>query len=316
MLIDGYVKAGCIDVARKLFDEMPHKDVVSWGTLLAGCARANRCEEGIELFGGMVAAGFRPDDVALVSVLSCCAQLAASDRGREIHEYIRRNRAGLNVYLSTGLVDMYAKCGCIGSAVEVFEASPKKNLFTWNAIIVGVAMHGHGKLAVEYFERMRKEGVRPDGVSFLGVLVGCSHAGLTNMAKQLFREMEGVYGLKRELKHYGCMADLLGRAGLIDEAMEMIEAMPMEADAYVWGGVLAGCRIHGNVEAAEIAMSHLLAIDREDSGVYLIMVGVYSAARRWEDAERMRRLMNDGKVKKNVACSSIVDSVVHGLVAA
>ncbi|ONK58644.1 uncharacterized protein A4U43_C09F15170 [Asparagus officinalis] len=220
----------------------------------------------------MLATGFRPDDVALVSVLSCCAQLGALDRGRTIHEYIRRNRARrLSVYLWTGLVDMYAKCGCVGSAVEVFEASSTKSLLTWNAIVVGVAMHGHGDLAMGYFERMKEEGVSPDGISFLGVLVGCSHTGMVDTAKSLFEEMERVYGVERELKHYGCMADLT----------------------------------HGSVEVAEIAMKRLLEIDGEDSGVYSIMMDVYSAASRWEDVERMRRLINEAKMKKRVACSLI-----------
>lgn len=311
VLIDGYVKADLIHVARQLFDEMPSKDAVSWGTLLSGYARTKAYVEGLELFERMIAVGFRPDDVALVSALSCCAQPGMLDRGRAIHEYIRRNRVELSVYLSTGLVDMYAKCGCVESAVEVFETSPVKNLFTWNAIVVGVAVHGHGQLSVEYFERMRADGVWPDGVSFLGVLVGCSHAGLIDKARRLFDDMERVYGVKRELKHYGCMADLLGRAGLIDEALEMIKGMPMEADAYVWGGILSGCRIHGNVDVAEIAMKQLLEIDREDSGIYLIMADIYSTARRWEDARRMRRLMDNGNVRKSLACSLIeVDGTV------
>ncbi|CAL9100201.1 unnamed protein product [Musa textilis] len=209
--------------------------------LLAGYSKVARFEEAIELFDGMLAIGAAPDDVALVSALSCCAQLGMLDRGEAIHEYIKKNRAELNVYLSTGLVDMYTKCGCISVATEIFESTPWKNLFTWNAIIVGLAMHGNGEMSLEYFNRLRAVGVRPDGVTFLGVLVACSRAGLVDMARSLFDEMESIFGVERKLKHYGCMADLLGRAGMIKEAMEMTEGMPMKGDAYVWGRVL--CRL-------------------------------------------------------------------------
>ncbi|WOL02536.1 hypothetical protein Cni_G11255 [Canna indica] len=314
-LMDGYVKAGDIPFACKLFDEMPQRDVISWGTLLAGYSQIGQFEEAIALFDRMLAVGMRPDDVALVSALSCCAQLGKLDRGQAIHDYIKKNRAKLNVYLSTGLVDMYAKCGCISIAAEIFESTPWKNLCTWNAIIVGLAMHGNSELSLEYFNRMRSAGVWPDGVTFLGVLVACSHAGLVEMAQSLFDEMENIYSVKRELKHYGCLADLLGRAGLIKEAMEMIEGMPMRGDRYVWGGVLAGCRLHGNVAIAEIAAEQLLELSPADSGIYSIMADIYATARRWEDVARIRKLMAEMGVKKNVACSSIeVDDATNKFV--
>lgn len=262
-------------------------------------------EAAVMLFDRMLAIGEKPDDVALVSVLSCCAQLGKLDKGEGIHEYIKNNRAKLNVYLSTALINMYAKCGCVGVALEIFESTPWKNLFTWNAIIVGLAMHGNGKKSLEYFNRMSDVGVQPDGVTCLGVLVACSHAGLVEMARSFFSKMESSYGVERELKHYGCMADLLGRAGLIKEAMEMIEGMPMKPDAYVWGGVLAGCRIHGNIEIAEIAADHLLELDPDNSGIFSIMADIYANNRRWEDVGKIRKLMSEKGVKMNVACSSI-----------
>ncbi|MQL78021.1 hypothetical protein Taro_010453 [Colocasia esculenta] len=294
-LIDGYVKAGEMTQARKIFDEMPVRDVVSYGTLLAGYSRSNRCEDALQLFDSLLASGIRPDDVSLVTALSACAQLGALDRGQSIHNYIAHHRTRPNVFLSTGLVDMYAKCGCIDTAREVFECCPRKNLFTWNAIVVGLGMHGHGHLSLEYFNRMQAAGVQPDGVTLLGALIGCSHAGLIDTAQKLFDDMTDVYGIERELKHYGCMSDMLGRAGLIEEAMEMIEGMPMEGDEYVWGGVLGGCRIHGNVEVAEIAAAHLLEINPEDSGIYSVLANIYASARRWKDVSRIRRLMDERK---------------------
>ncbi|KAJ4953377.1 hypothetical protein NE237_030209 [Protea cynaroides] len=305
ILIDGFVKAGEIGRAREIFYSMPARDAVSWGTLLTGYAQMNQCKEAIELFDQMLDLGVKPDNIALVSTLSACAQIGALEQGKAIHNYIDRNRAGLDNFLATALVDMYAKCGCIGIAREIFESSPDKSLFTWNALVVGLAMHGEAELALEYFSRMKEAGIRPDGVSFLGVLVGCSHAGLVNEAWRLFDEMESVYMVRRELKHYGCMSDLLGRAGLIEEALQMIEAMPMEGDLFVWGGLLGGCRLYGNVEIAEIAAKRIMELDPGDGGVYSIMANLYANAKRWADVSRMRRLMNFKRIKKNAGCSLI-----------
>ncbi|XP_015691437.1 pentatricopeptide repeat-containing protein At5g61800 [Oryza brachyantha] len=312
-LMDGYVKAGRLGLAMREFEGMPERDAMSWGTVVAGCAKAGRLEEAVRLFDRMRKEGFRPDDVALAAVLSCCAQLGALEKGREVHDYVRQNIPRPNVFLCTGIVDLYAKCGCVEVAREVFEACPEKNVFTWNALIVGLAMHGHGRVALEYFDRMLVEGFRPDGTTFLGVLIGCSHAGLVDTSRRIFCEMEGKHGVHRELKHYGCMADLLGRAGFIEEAMEMVKKMPMEGDSYVWGGILAGCRMHGNVDYAEVAAQHLLELNPEDGGVYSVMAGIYADASRWEDVARIRKLMDERIGKRNAGCSLITMECKDGI---
>ncbi|BAS89041.1 pentatricopeptide repeat-containing protein At5g61800 [Oryza sativa Japonica Group] len=313
-LVHGYVKAGRLGLAVRVFEGMPERDAVSWGTVVAGCAKAGRLEKAVRLFDRMRREGYRPDDVALAAVLSCCAQLGALDKGQEVHEYVRRTRPRPNVYLCTGIVDLYAKCGRVEVAREVFDACPEKNVFTWNALIVGLAMHGHGTVALDYFDRMLVEGFRPDGTTFLGVLIGCSHAGLVDTARRIFYEMQHNHGVPRELKHYGCMADLLGRAGLIDEAMEMISSMPMEADTYVWGGILAGCRMHGNnVEFAEVAARRLLELNPDDGGVYSAMAGIYADAGRWEDVARVRRSMDEMVGMRNVGRSSIAMELKDGI---
>lgn len=315
-MIDGFVKAGETGQARKVFDQMPMRDAMSWGTLIAGYVQMKQLKEAIELFDQMVALVVRPDNVALVSVLSACAQLGALEKGKSIHQYIEQNRIRIDTFLSTGLVDLYAKCGCIESAREIFESSPEKNLFTWNAMLVGFAVHGYGKLLLDHLSRMVKSGIRPDGVTFLGVLVGCSHAGLIGEAKRLFGEMESVYGVPRELKHYGCMADLLGRAGLIEEACEMIKTMPVSGDVFVWGGLLGGCRVHGNVEIAEKAAEHVMEINPQDGGVYSVLASVYANAERWDDLAKIRRLRDSRMVKKKAGCSLIqLNEVTYEFVA-
>lgn len=313
-LMHAYVNTGSVAVAREVFEGMPVRDATSWGTVIAGSAKAGQLEEAMALFDRMLEEGFRPDDVALAAVLSCCAQLGALDKGREVHGLVKLSRPRPNVFLCTGLVDLYAKCGCVEAAREMFEACQDRNVYTWNALIVGLAMYGHGTVALEYFHRMVADGIRPDGVTLLGVLIACSHAGLVDLARRIFHDMESVHNVPRELKHYGCMADLLGRAGLIEEAMNMVRKMPMEGDNYVWGGILAGCRMHGNVEAAELAARHLLQLNPDDSGVYSAMAGIYAAAGRWEDVVRIRKLMDERIVRRNVACSSITTELKDGTI--
>ncbi|KAF5731016.1 pentatricopeptide repeat-containing protein [Tripterygium wilfordii] len=316
-LIDGFVKFGDVVRAREVFNMMPVRDAVSWGTLVAGYAQAKQCKEAIELFCEMMNTGIRPDNRALVSALSACAERGELERGKAIHEYIKQNRIRVDSFLSTGLVDLYAKCGCIETAADIFESSPDKSSFTWNAMITGLAMHGHGHLSLNYFSRMKEAGIPPDGISFLGVLVGCSHTGLVREAQKLFDEMESVYGVTRELKHYGCMADLLGRAGLIKEAMEMIKGMPTGGDAFVWAGLLGGCRIHGNVGIAEKAAEQVMELKPKDGGVYSIMANVYASAERWDEVTKIRRLMDANKKVKRIAGYSLIqlNGVMHEFIA-
>ncbi|KAK9089974.1 hypothetical protein Sjap_023151 [Stephania japonica] len=315
-LLRAFTKAGHIATARILFHQMPIKDAVSWGTLLSGYSHMNLCKQAIHLLHHMISLGFKPDNVALVSALSACAQVGALEKGEYIHSYVQQNGIRIDSFMSTALVHMYSKCGRLDIAMDVFDAAQHKNLFTWNAMIVGLAMNGHAQRSLEYFMRMKQLSVQPDGVTFLGVLVGCSHSGFLDKARELFHEMESVYGVRRELKHYGCMADLLGRAGLTEEIVEMIEGMPMEGDVFVWSGLLNGCRIRGNVELAEIAAKHIMELDPKDGGVYSIMTTIYANAKRWEDVANVRRLMNVITINKNAGCSTIeIGGTTHEFIA-
>lgn len=317
-LIHGFVKAGDTKQARELFNQMGVRDSVSWGTLISGYAHMNQFQEAIDLFNSMLLSpsGICPDNVALVSVLSACSQLGDLEQGRAVHDYIIQNRIRLDSFLSTALVDFYAKCGYIETAIQIFETSSEKNLFTWNAMLVGLAIHGHGKTCLDYFYEMIKESVQPDGVSFLGILVGCSHSGLVCEARRLFQNMEPIYGVPRELKHYGCMADLLGRAGLIEEALEMMENTTIQGDVYVWGGLLAGCRKLGLVEIAEEVANRVKDSSPEDGGVYSVMVDIYANSDMWDEVVRTRSLMKARKVKKNAGCSLIkLDGITHEFIA-
>ncbi|XP_020233529.1 pentatricopeptide repeat-containing protein At5g61800 [Cajanus cajan] len=305
-LLQGLIKTRHIPRARQLFDEMPLRDQVSWGTMIAGYTHSKLFNQSIQLFNQMMRLNVKPDNTALVSVLSACAQLGELQQGSTVHDYIRRNRIKIDSFLATGLVDLYAKCGCVETARDVFESCTDKKLFTWNAMLVGFAIHGEGSMVMSYFSRMIAEGVRPDGVTLLGVLVGCSHAGLVSEARRVFREMESVYGVAREGKHYGCMADMLARAGLIEEAVEMVKGMPSGGDVFAWGGLLGGCRIHGNVEVAKEAAQHVMEIKPEDGGVYSVLANIYAHAEQWDDLVMVRRSLSANKrAKKITGCSFI-----------
>ncbi|KVI06131.1 Pentatricopeptide repeat-containing protein [Cynara cardunculus var. scolymus] len=291
-------------------------DAHTFPFVLKACAQLRQLSLAKTIQSQSLKFGIRPDNIALVSVLSACGRVGKLEKGTEIHNHIKQSKIQVDSFLCTALVDFYSKCGFIETARDIFEATPYKNLFTWNAMLVGLAMHGHGETLLSYFSKMVKNGVKPDGVTFLGVLVGCSHAGLIDEARRLFGEMESVYGVHRELKHYGSMADLLSRAGLIKEATNMIETMPMAGDVFVWGSLLGGCRLHGNVEVAEKAAEQIMEISPEDGGVYSSMADIYANAKRWDDLTKIRRLRDSRRVKKNAGCSLIqLDGVTHEFVA-
>ncbi|CAI9262779.1 unnamed protein product [Lactuca saligna] len=315
VILDGLVKAGETERARQVFEEMPTRDSATWGTMLSGYTQTKHYNECLDLYDQMLVLGIHPDNTSLVSVLSSCSRLGKLEKGKEVHDHIKRSKIQIDSFLCTALVDFYSKCGCIEIAMEIFEATSDKNLFTWNAMLVGLAINSHGKMLLNFFSKMVKNRVKPDGVTFLGVLLGCSHAGLIDEARTLFAEMEVVYGVPKELKHYGSMADLLGRGGLIKEAMEMIESMPMSGDVFVWGSLLGGCKLHGNVEVAEKAAECIMEISPEDGGVYSTMADIYANAKRWDDLTKIRRLRDSRRVKKNAGCSLIeLDGVSHEFV--
>ncbi|KAL0301700.1 UNVERIFIED_CONTAM: Pentatricopeptide repeat-containing protein, mitochondrial [Sesamum radiatum] len=233
-MVMGYAKCGYLDAARRLFNVMPEKDVVPWNAMISAYVQAGRGKETLSLFHEMQAMKVEPDEVTMVSCLSACAQLGALDVGIWIHYYIEKHDLFLNVVLGTALVDMYAKCGNITKALQVFHEIPGRNALTYTTIIGGLALHGDAQDALSYFLEMIDAGLTPDEVTFLGVLSACCHGGLVEEGWKIFSQMSSKFNIPPKIKHYCCMVDLLGRAGHLKEAVELLESMPMEADAVVW----------------------------------------------------------------------------------
>ncbi|CAN1219451.1 Pentatricopeptide repeat-containing protein At5g66520 [Linum perenne] len=304
-----YGRFGKVEEAREVFDEMVERDEISWSGLIDGYIRGGFYKEGLEVFVRMQREGVELSKFALTSVLAACAHLGALDHGRWIHAYVKKKRKSslvMDPTMATALLDMYAKCGRLDMAWEVFESLKEKEVFTWNAMIGGMAMHGRAEDAVELFIEMLRRKFRPNEITFVGVLNACAHSGDVDRAMQIFDSMERFHGIVPGVEHYGCLVHGLARAGRLEEAEELVDSMPMEPNAAVWGALLGGCRIHGNMEIGERAGKILLEMDPDNSGRYALLSNIYAKAERWDDVVNVRKLMKERGVK-TIAGSSMID---------
>ncbi|KAL4195294.1 hypothetical protein AMTRI_Chr05g63930 [Amborella trichopoda] len=314
-LIDLYAKNGCIDLARKIFNEMNERSIVSWNAMINGYIRDSDYKEALLLFRDMQVSNVKPDEVTMVSLLIACTHLGAIEIGKWVHLYIEKEKIEVDVFLGTALVDFYAKCGCIDSAWSVFKGMAKQDVLTWTSMIGGFSMCGRGQNAIELFEEMQKTGLKPDAITFVGVLTACSHGGLVEEGRQYFDSMMRLYEIEPKVEHYSCMVDILGRAGHLVEAEELVRNMPMKPDAFVLGSLLSACRIHSNLEIAQRAAQRLLELDPSNGGAYVLLSNVYGALGKWNDANRVRNTMLEKSIKKPPGCSLIeVNGTVHEFV--
>ncbi|KAL0535678.1 hypothetical protein IC582_030019 [Cucumis melo] len=330
-LLAGYVRRGDFDGARKVFDEMPERNVRTWTIMVAGFAQNGQCKLALSLFDQMRRAGVELDQVALVAALSACAELGDLTLGKWIHGYVERTWRSRHlpvlVSLNNALMHMYASCGVMDLAYKVFEEMPQRNTVSWSSIITGFAKQGCGVEAIRIFQLMLCSGqneVRPDEITFIGALTACSHAGLISDGIQLFQSMHKTFGVIPQIEHYGCMVDLLSRAGLLSEALSLIESMPMKPNNAVWGALLSGCRLHKNDEIVSHVARHLsFGIDpnNQAAGYFMLLANVYAADGRWQDTATVRRNMHDIGVKKpsgrswieinGVLCSFVAGEETH-----
>ncbi|KAJ7954505.1 Pentatricopeptide repeat-containing protein [Quillaja saponaria] len=314
-LVDMYCKCGRCDDAHKVFDEMPFRNIVSWTALIAGYVHCNKFKNALLVFQHMLLEKIVPNQSTLTSVLSACSHIGALDQGRWIHGYIDRNQVHFNSAIGTALIDMYAKCGCINEALLVFERLPVKDVYSWTSIINALAMHGDALRALKLFSRMLGNKVQPNEVTFIGVLSACSHGGLVDVGRKYFKLMRQTYCLDPNVDHYGCMVDLLGRAGYLEEAIEMIEEMPMQPTAGVLGALFGACMIHKAFELGEQIGNYLIKLQPAHSGRYALLANLYSRSQKWEAAAHVRKLMKGKGVGKTPGCSWIeVQGIIHEFV--
>lgn len=304
-LIRTYSVSGRMNDARKVFDELTERSSSVWTTIICGFAQNAVAEEAIKLFDNMIWEGIEPNGVVLSSVLSACAQSACLALGEQIHAYMKEKGMELNVILGTALVNMYAKNGALVKAREIFNGLRERNVATWNAMICGLALHGQAEEALHFFREMERERVKPNGVTLLGVLSACCHAGMLDFGSEMFYSMKRVYGVEPNLKHYGCMVDLLGRGGRILEAEEVIRGMVWEADVVIWGALLSACRSWGNIEVAERVVEEIHGLDPRNHGVHVVLSNMYAEAGRWEDVMRRRKGMKEESLNKTAGWSLV-----------
>ncbi|KAK3231739.1 hypothetical protein Dsin_003620 [Dipteronia sinensis] len=311
-ILSAYVSAGRIEEAKSHFNNMREKNLLTWTVMISALAQNGFGEEGLKLFSKMKLEGLEPCDYAFAGAITSCAVLGALENGRQLHGQLVR--FGFEASLSTGnaLITMYARCGVVEAANCLFHTMPWVDSVSWNAMIAALGQHGRGAQAIEHYEQMLKEGILPDRITFLTVLSACSHAGLVEDGRRYFDSMHKLYGITPGEDHYARVIDLLCRAGRFSEAKDVIESMPFKPGAPIWESLLAGCRIHGNMDLGIKAAERLFEMIPQHDGTYILLSNMYSALGRWDDAAKVRKLMRDRGIKKEPACSWIeVESKVH-----
>lgn len=307
-VIDGYARIGGVTDARNVFDRMPIRNTVSWNSMLALYVRCKDYGECLELFDRMIAGGeVKPNEATLVSVLTACAHSGRMDRGKWVHFYIRENSSRIkpDVLLSTSLLTMYAKCGAMELARSVFDEMPEKSVVSWNSIIMGYGMQGHGKEALELFLEMEKSGPLPNAATFACVLCACTHAGMVLEGWWYFDRMRRIYKIKPRMEHYGCMVDLLGRAGLMKDSEELIKKFTLEVGPASWGALLSACRTHSNLVLGEFVAKRLMELQPGDVGPYVLLSNIYAAEGKWDSVESMRKKMKEHGMQKTAGSSLV-----------
>lgn len=316
-LIFGHVRLGQMESARALFDEMPCRTIVSWTTMITGYARTGCYADALDIFRVMQMVGIEPDEISVIAVLPACAHLGALEVGKWIHMYADKNGFLMETGVCNALVEMYAKCGCIDEAWRLFDQLVEKDVISWSTMIGGLANHGKVCGAIQLFQEMQKARVTPNEITFLGVLSACAHAGLWDEGLKYFDVMRVDYQIEPEIEHYGCLVDLLGRSGRLGQALDTILKMPIKPDSRIWNSLLSSCRIHRNLEIAVIAMQHLLELEPEESGNYVLLANTYAELGKWEGVSDIRKLIRNKRIKKVPGCSSIeVSNVVEEFVSA
>jgi len=314
-LIFGYVKLGQMNSARELFDEMPVRTIVSWTTMITGYGRIGCYGDALDVFREMQMVGIEPDEISIIAVLPACAQLGALEVGKWIHMYADKNGFLRKTGICNALIEMYAKCGCIDEAWNLFDQLVEKDVISWSTMIGGLANHGKGYEAIQLFEEMRKVRVAPNEITFLGVLLACSHTGLWDEGLKYFDVMSAGYHMEPEIEHYGCLIDLLGRSGRLGQALHTISKMPIKPDSRIWNSLLSSCRIHRNLKIAVIAMKQLMELEPEESGNYVLLANIYAEHGKWENVSNIRKLIRNKRIKKTPGSSSIeVNNVVQEFV--
>ncbi|KAG8388689.1 hypothetical protein BUALT_Bualt02G0151500 [Buddleja alternifolia] len=292
--------------ARKVFDEMSDRDIVAWNVLISCYTRNGRTRDALAIFDMIRNSNeCLPNDVTCLLVLQACASLNALEFGKKVHSYIVEYNLHSATNVCNSLIAMYSRCGSVEEAFEVFNQTVNKDVISWTAMISGLASNGYGRDAIEAFKKMQREGIYPGDQTFTGVLSACSHTGLVNEGREIFKSMNRDFGVTPNVHHYGCMVDLLGRAGLLDEAYDLIRSMQIKPDAAMWRTLLGACRIHRHVDLGERVIEHLIELKAQEAGDYVLLLNIYSSAGKSEKVVEVRKMMKIKGIQTKPASSTI-----------
>ncbi|KAJ6915049.1 hypothetical protein NC651_017125 [Populus alba x Populus x berolinensis] len=309
-----YGKCGRLGVACDVFDRMLKRNVVSWTALMCGHIQNGNPLESLLLFSKMGLSGVKPNDFTFSTNLKACGLLNGLDIGRQIHDICVKTGFDMVNVVGNSIIDMYSKCGRINEAACMFEVMPMpaRNVISWTVMITGYGKHGLGKEAIRLFDEMQLDSTEPDDVTYLAVLLGCSHSGLVEKGQEYFSRLCSYHGIKARVEHYACMVDLLGRAGRLKEAKNLVDSMPLEANVGIWQTLLSACRVHGDLELGKEVGGILLRLDSENPVNYVMMSNIYADAGYWKECERIRELVKSKKLKKEAGRSWVeIDKEVH-----
>lgn len=307
-IISGYAQIGDLKLAKDFFGRMPYKNLISWNSLIAGYEKHEDHRGAMKLFSQMQLEGERPDRHTLSSILSVCTGLVDLYLGKQVHQLVTKTVIP-DVPTNNSLITMYSRCGAIVDAYAVFnETKLYKNVITWNAMIGGYASHGLAEEALELFKLMKRLKIHPTYITFISVLSACAHAGLVEEGRRQFNSMINDYGIEPRVEHFASLVDILGRQGQLQEVMDLIDSMPFKPDKAVWGALLGACRVHNNVELAKVAAEALISLEPESSAPYVLLYNMYANLGQWDDAERMRVMMEEKNVKKQTGYSWVDSS--------
>nr|XP_048322762.1 pentatricopeptide repeat-containing protein At3g53360, mitochondrial-like isoform X2 [Ziziphus jujuba var. spinosa] len=342
-LCDMYGKCGLLESAKRVFYNIDRPDLVSWNAIISGCANSGDVNEAISFFTQARGMGLVPNDVTLLSLLSACtsplavhqacmqhnqpgdvfrlmklmlistikpdhvtlsnavaacAEIASEEVGNQVHCFSVKSGLVSNVSVINSLIDMYTKCGSLENAQKLFDLMENPDVVSWSSLIMGYAQFGYGEKAIQLFIMMRGLGVKPNEVTFVGVLTACSHIGMIEEGWQIYRTMENKYGIVPTKEHCSCMVDLLARAGFLNEAEDFIQQMEFDPDIVVWKTLLAACKTHGNVELAKQAAENIIKIDPFNSAAHVLLCSIYASSGCWGDVARLRNFMKERGVMK------------------
>ncbi|KAJ0810126.1 putative tetratricopeptide-like helical domain superfamily, DYW domain-containing protein [Helianthus annuus] len=311
-LIDVYAKCGNMEDALNQFENMNDRDIVSWNTVISACSHSEEYNLGFKMISRMRLDGILPNMATILCTLPLCSNLGAKRQGKEIHGCVLKSGFESNVPISNALIEMYSKCGNLRNSLLVFEHMKNRDVVTWTALIYAYGMYGHGVKATTAFEDMKATGIVPDQIAYLAVIFACSHSGLVEQGRLYFSQMKNDYNIDPQIEHYACVVDLLARSGRLTEAEKFILSLPKKPDASIWGSLLSACRASGHKEIAERASKHIIKLNSENTGYYILVSNAYASLGKWDQVRTVRKSIKSKGLKKDAGKSWIdIDNKIY-----